>query len=124
MSDSLNTAINNFPDADFPSESPLAENPTEVEEAQDDKRLSYSFASAHGVLFDEEKLYHKPGIGLSVLLELRRHFGRPFELIEIPDKEFQHLLTKHYQSGDGAAQRAVDEIGADADLASLIDDLP
>jgi len=88
------------------------------------KRLPYSFASSHGVLLDNNALLHKPGLSLSILLELRRYLGRPFELIEISDREFQQKLTRVYQSGDGAAQRAVDEIGADSDLSSLVDEIP
>lgn len=87
-------------------------------------RLPYGFASGHGVLLEEGRLLHKPGLALPVILELRRFLGKPFELAEISDQEFQTKLTKLYQSGDGAAQRAVDEIGAEFDLTSLADEIP
>lgn len=87
-------------------------------------RLPYGFASNHGVLLEDGRLIHKPGLSLPVLLELRRHLGRPFELAEIPEQEFQKRLTQAYQSGEGAAQRAVDEIGAEFDLSSLADEIP
>lgn len=87
-------------------------------------RLPYGFASNHGVLLEDGRLLHKPGLSLPVLLELRRHLGRAFELREIPEQEFQTKLTQAYQSGEGAAQRAVDEIGAEFDLSSLVDEIP
>lgn len=90
----------------------------------DSMRLPYGFASGHGVLLEDGRLLHKPGLALPVLLELRRSLGHPFELAEISDQEFQSKLTRLYQSGDGAAQRAVDEIGAEFDLSSLADEIP
>lgn len=114
----MNTVVSELPDdTDFVGED------ADVG-ADDHKRLPYSFASSHGVLLDEDRLMHKPGLSLPILLEMRRYLGRPFDLVEVSEREFQQLLTKLYQSGDGAAQRAVDELGADADLSSLIDDLP
>lgn len=90
----------------------------------DAMRLPYGFASGHGVLLEDGRLLHKPGLALPVILELRRFLGQPFELAEISDQEFQNKLTQLYQSGDGAAQRAVDEIGAEFDLSSLADEIP
>jgi general secretion pathway protein E len=87
-------------------------------------RLPYGFASGHGVLLEEGRLLHKPGLRLPVILELRRFLGEPFELAEISDQEFQQKLTRFYQSSEGAAQRAVDEIGAEFDLTSLADEIP
>ncbi len=119
----LTRTAEQLPDADFPPTGLVDEN-NPANNAAEEKRLPYSFAANHGVLLEGERLLHKPGLTLPILLEMRRYLGRPFDLVEVSDKEFQQLLTKHYQSGDGAAQRAVDELGADADLASLIDDLP
>lgn len=87
-------------------------------------RLPYGYASGHGVLLEDGRLLHKPGLALPVILELRRFLGQPFELAEISDQEFQKKLTQLYQSSEGAAQRAVDEIGAEFDLSSLADEIP
>lgn len=88
------------------------------------KRLPFDFASGHGVLLEDDKVLHKPGLTLPIILEIRRYLGRTFDLAEISDGDFQKKLTKLYQSGDGAAQRAVDEIGADLDLTSIADEIP
>ncbi|MGQ9426927.1 type II secretion system ATPase GspE [Gilvimarinus sp. F26214L] len=87
-------------------------------------RLPYGFASGHGVLLEEGRLLHKPGLALPVILELRRFLGQPFEMAQISEAEFQKKLTQLYQSSEGAAQRAVDEIGAEFDLSSLADEIP
>ncbi len=116
MSDALNPELAGDPvlAGDLPPETTV----------DGEKRLPYGFASSHGVLLDGNKLLHKPGLSLPVLLEMRRYLGKPFDLVEISEREFQQQLTKIYQSGDGAAQRAVDDIGADSDLSSLADELP
>jgi len=100
-------------------------------EALDDEeqgvfRLPFGYASTHGVMLadgDGKLVLHRPGLTLEVLLELQRYLGEGFELEELPNEEFQRRLTKDYQSGDGAAQRAVDDLGAEFDLSSIADDL-
>ncbi len=91
-------------------------------------RLPFSFASDHGVMLIREEdgsplLLHSPGLALNVLLELQRYFGRELRLQEIATEEFQRRLTKEYQSSDGAAQRAVEDLGAEFDLSSMAEDL-
>lgn len=95
-------------------------------EAAGSLRLPFSFASSHGVMLDEEEhtiVLHRPGLTLDVLLELQRYLGTRFTLEEIPAVDFQRRLTREYQSGDGAAQRAAEDLGAEYDLSSLADDL-
>ena len=86
--------------------------------------LPFGFASAHGVLLDGEEVIHRPGLALPVLVELRRHLGREFTLIEVPEQDFQRRLTQSFQSTDGAAQRAVEDLGDDFDLTRLADEIP
>lgn len=89
-------------------------------------RLPFAFASSHGVMVDSEnsrRVIYRPGLQLDILLELQRYLGDDFELEEMPADEFQRLLTRVYQSGDGAAQRAAEDLGAEYDLSSLADDL-
>lgn len=95
------------------------------------ERLPFAFASEYGVMLEstEPEAYsrpvvlHKPGIGLNTLLELQRHLGCEFKLEEMPADDFQKRLTREYQSGDGAAQRAAEDLGNEFDLSSLADDL-
>jgi general secretory pathway protein E len=89
-------------------------------------RLPFSFATTHGVMVEEEggrKLLYRPGLTIDVLLELQRYLGSDFELEEVPADDFQRRLTREYQSGEGAAQRAAEDLGAEYDLSSLADDL-
>lgn len=86
-------------------------------------RLSFSFASAHGVMIEDGVVLHRSDVSAHTLIELRRHLGRVFELEELEDDAFQARLTKVYQSSDGEAQQAVDEMGADLDLGQLADDI-
>ncbi len=89
-------------------------------------RVPFGFASAHGVMLADagsKVVLHRPGLTLDVLLELQRYLGNDFTLEEIPAEAFQKRLTKDYQSGDGAAQRAVDDLGAEFDLSSMAEDL-
>ena len=95
-------------------------------DGQDSFRLPFGYASTHGVMLadaDGKLVLHRPGLTLEVLLELQRYLGEGFELEELPNDEFQRRLTKDYQSGDGAAQRAVDDLGAEFDLSSIAEDL-
>lgn len=87
-------------------------------------RLPFAFASSQGVLVDEGRVFHKPGVKLETLLELRRHLGRAFEFEELEEKSFRARLTQLYQSHDGEAQQAVEEMGAEFDLSALAEDIP
>ena len=93
------------------------------------ERLPFSFASAHGVMLEElapglmPRVLHRPGLTLDVLLELQRIFGPDLVLEELPAEDFQKRLTREYQSGDGAAQRAAEDLGNEFDLSSMADDL-
>lgn len=89
-------------------------------------RVPFGFASTHGVMLadpESKVVLHRPGLTLEVLLELQRYLGNDFTLEELPVDVFQKRLTKDYQSGDGAAQRAVDDLGAEFDLSSMAEDL-
>jgi general secretion pathway protein E len=92
------------------------------------ERLPFSYASAHGVMLGESSsseatIICRPGLTIDVFLELERFFGTGFILEEIPKEDFNKRLTKEYQSGDGAAQRAAEDLGNEYDLSSMADDL-
>ncbi|MFT7560218.1 MAG: general secretion pathway protein E [Flavobacteriales bacterium] len=86
-------------------------------------RLPFSFASTHGVMVEDGRVIHLENITAQTLLELRRHLGCVYELEQLDEEEFQARLTKHYQSSDGQAQQAVDDMGAEFDLSQLAEDL-
>ncbi len=93
------------------------------------ERLPFSFATNHGVMLEYQgegrkpKVIFRPGITLDVYLELQRFLGAEFEMEELPAEDFQKRLTREYQSGDGAAQRAAEDLGNEYDLSSMADDL-
>ena len=66
---------------------------------------------------------HRRNVAAVTLVELRRKLGRVFETELLEDSVFQARLTKLYQSNDGEAQQAVDEMGAEFDLTQLAEDL-
>lgn len=86
-------------------------------------RLPFSFASEHGVVIEDGSILHRSDIAAPVLLELRRHMGQPLILKQVDEAEFKAKLTKVYQSNDGEAQQAVDEMGAEFDLSQLAEDI-
>ena len=87
-------------------------------------RLPFSFASTNGVVLEDGRVLHRPGISAKTVLELRRHLGRPIELEQLDETTFKVKLTQLYQSNDGEAQQAVEDMGAEFDLSQLADDIP
>jgi len=87
-------------------------------------RLPYAYASANGVVLEDGYVLHTPEVSAEALLEVRRHIGRPLELKCLDDETFKSKLTYLYQSNDGEAQQAVDDMGAELDLGQLADDIP
>jgi len=86
-------------------------------------RLPYAFASNFGVLVEDGRVLHLPDVSARTLLELRRHLGRPFDMEQLDEESFQARLTRLYQSSDGQAQQAVEDMGAEFDLTQLAEDL-
>ncbi|MFT6220717.1 MAG: general secretion pathway protein E [Candidatus Endobugula sp.] len=85
--------------------------------------IPYSFAEQHGVMLEGETVYCYQDLSTPVLLELQRALGIPFQLEKIDQAVFKKRLTKHYQTTDGAAQRAADDLDAEMDLSQLANDL-
>ncbi len=86
-------------------------------------RLPFAFASNFGVMIDKGMVLHTPGVSAHTLLELRRHMGRPLQLVQLDEAEFKSRLTLLYQSNDGEAQQAVEEMDAELDLSQLAEDI-
>ena len=87
-------------------------------------RLPFSFATNYGVMMEDDKVLYRPGVTAQTLLEVRRHLGRPFDMEELDDESFKSRLTRAYQSTDGEALQAVEDMGAEFDLTALADDIP
>lgn len=86
--------------------------------------LPYEFAQQHGVLWNGNSLICRQLPDVPVLLELRRLLGPDWQC-QIADADtFQQQLTRLYQSGADAAQRAAEALDDDADLDSLARDIP
>lgn len=88
-----------------------------------EKRIPFAFAQSNGVLLSDDKLVFKGQLSANVLLELQRHLGNRYQFQRVSEQDFDKTLTRVYQSGDGAAQRAVDDLGAEMDLSQIADDL-
>lgn len=87
-------------------------------------RLPYGYASANGVVLEDGYVLHTPNVNAEALIEVRRHIGRPIELKCLDEETFKARLTKLYQSSDGEAQQAVEDMGNEFDLGALADDIP
>jgi len=85
--------------------------------------LPFSFADQHGVMLDGDIVYCYQDLAVPVLLELQRVLGSQFSLKKIDKDTFKKQLTLQYQTIDGAAQRAVDDLDAEMDLSQLANDL-
>jgi len=86
--------------------------------------LPFEFAQQHGVLWDGESLSCRQPPTLPVLLELRRVLGAGLHWQLSDQATFQQNLTRLYQSGADAAQRAAEELDDDFDLDALVDEIP
>lgn len=86
-------------------------------------RLPFGYASTKGVMIDDGKLVHKPGLTLATLTEMRRFMGASLTLEEIPEADFKTRLTRVYQSTDSEAQQAAEDMGNEFDLSALADDI-
>ena len=72
--------------------------------------LPFEFAQQHGVLWDGESLSCRQQPTLPVLLELRRVLGAGLHWQLSDQATFQQNLTRLYQGGADAAQRAAEDL--------------
>lgn len=85
--------------------------------------LAFSFAEQHGVMLEGDTVFHYDTVPVNILLELQRVLSVEFSLKQIDESSFKKQLTQKYQTVDGAAQRAVDDLDAEMDLSQLANDL-
>lgn len=90
--------------------------------------LPYSFAKLNGVVLkvvdDKFQVLHKHTLSSFTLLELRRFLNQPFELEKVTDDIFQTVLSQVYNSASGSAMQLAEHMEENADLTSLLQDMP
>lgn len=94
---------------------------TQVSQASFD--IPFAFAEQHGVFLDNDAIVCSGDIAAPVLLELQRMLGTELTINSIDETTFKRQLTQKYQTGDGAAQRAAEQLDAEMDLGKIADDL-
>lgn len=91
-------------------------------------RLPFSFANRQGVLLEQEDdQWHaicRDNVSLETLLEVRRFLGEAFSVKKLPVAEFELRMTTAYQRNSSEARQLMEDIGNEADLFSLVDELP
>lgn len=86
--------------------------------------IPFAYAEDHGVFLEDNNTVICNGeISAGVLLELQRVLGSDFTLTNVDADVFKKQLTLKYQTGDGAAQRAADQLDAEMDMDKIADDL-
>lgn len=94
------------------------------------RKVPFVFAKTFGVLTEynaengETVLYHRSGLTLDVLSEVRRFLGWPFRSEQLDDDSFQKRLTSAYQKSDNEAEQVAEDMGADVDLSRLAEEIP
>jgi len=92
-------------------------------------QLSYAFARRNGVLLEDRGDGGRVAVlrtdaPAAALLELQRAFGPPASIETVSSEEFGRRLTNRYERGANGTFEAVDELGADSDLARAAEALP
>ncbi|HAU93845.1 MAG TPA: type II secretion system protein GspE, partial [Alteromonas sp.] len=98
------------------------------EEAVDDQQLPFGFAKRHKVLLELNQapalLYHTSETPLEIFSEVRRYHAGALVLKELPQDQFEPLLTQAYQRDSSAAKQLMEDLGNESDLFSLAEELP
>lgn len=90
-------------------------------------RLPYNFSRRFSLLAlpeDELAILHVHPLSLTVLLELQRQLGQPFQLRQVSEAVFEEQLNRLWQRGSSEARQLMADIGADDDFFSLAEELP
>jgi general secretion pathway protein E len=92
------------------------------------KQLAFSFAKRHKVLLETGQqpavVYHTAATDFMVFAEVRRFLGAEFKLVEIPEDQFENLLTSAFQRDSSAAKQLMEDIGNESDLFALAEEMP
>ncbi len=90
--------------------------------------LPFTYAKRHGVLVSKDKghaleITHRRDVTPLSLVELRRHFGLPLDLLVVENEEFDRLLQQAYESDGDQTRQAMEGLGEELDLSSIADEL-
>ena len=91
------------------------------------RQLPFTYAQQYGVVLRQVEppvVAHRQQLPISVLSELRRYLGRPFQLEALPEADFQRRLTLAYQRDNTEASQVADDLSTDIDLSRLADEIP
>ncbi len=98
------------------------------------QRLPFAFAKKTGLLItgtektasgeDFAKIVYCRQPSTAHLLELRRYLDLPLRLEAVPDKEFNRLLVKLYETDTNTAMQMAEDFGEEMDLFDLMQELP
>ena len=110
--------------ADAARSAPLAQPDSDVV-----RRVPYHFAKAKGIIAAREQdggveVWLRPGVQATTLAEVRRLLGKPLMPAILDAATFDACLAKAYTREDNAAERMMDDIGEQVDLATLAQELP
>ncbi len=90
-------------------------------------QLPFNFAKRFKVLLMRENqsysLHCTDKVGLDTLTEVRRFLGQSFDVKEHSVEGFELLLTEAFQRDSSEAQQVMEDIGNEADLYSLADEM-
>lgn len=90
-------------------------------------QLPFGFAKRHSALVAIQEndlvLHATKSLTAEVLLEVRRFLGRSFIIVTHSAEEFEQLLTIEYQRDSSEAQQMMEDIGNEANLYSLADEI-
>jgi general secretion pathway protein E len=84
--------------------------------------IPYAFARKFGVVIDGERVALREGADPRALLELRRHLGRPLDIVAVEAPAFDKLLATAYAMDGQASAMALGGMGDELD--SLAADMP
>ena len=85
------------------------------EDTIDDQQLPFGFAKRHKVLLELNQepalLYHTSDTPLEIFSEVRRYHAGALVLKELPQDQFEPLLTQAYQRDSSAAKQLMEDLG-------------
>ncbi len=94
----------------------------EEEEVASRRRLPFSFAKRHKVLFLQEgaRLLYREGAALQSLAEARRYLQQPITLEAVEPARFEALLQEEYEQGGNGSMQAMGELDDNFDLQDAV----
>ncbi|MDP1574002.1 MAG: type II secretion system ATPase GspE [Coxiellaceae bacterium] len=93
------------------------------------RRLSFQFAKRYGVFLQQETddfvvIGHLSSVSPETLIELRRYYQKPLQLVLVPQGEFEKALSKAFETSTSSAMAAMNDIEEDLDLQTMMSTLP